>query len=49
MSQTARQFVARSRMPVPAAVLFDWHTRPGAFERLNPPWDPVTVLSRPAA
>ncbi len=27
--------------------LFDWHTRPGAFERLSPPWQSVTVL-RPA-
>ncbi len=24
---------------------FAWHERPGAFERLNPPWDPVEVLT----
>ena len=29
-----------------AADLFDWHTRPGALERLTPPWDPVKVLQR---
>lgn len=23
---------------------FDWHERTGAFQRLNPPWDPVTIL-----
>jgi uncharacterized protein (TIGR01777 family) len=36
----------RSRIDVPARSLFDWHTRPGAFLRLNPPWDPVTLLER---
>jgi uncharacterized protein len=46
MSQKPREFVARSRLPVPAAVLLDWHVRPGAFERLNPPWAPAKVLSR---
>ncbi len=46
MSQNAREFVARSRLPVPAAAVFDWHTRPGAFERLQPPWEAVKVLSR---
>lgn len=28
------------------AELFDWHARPGAFRRLNAPWDPVTVVER---
>lgn len=23
--------------------LFDWHSRPGAFERLTPYWEPVTI------
>ena len=36
----------RSRMPAPAAELWAWHTRPGALERLMPPWDPVRVVSR---
>jgi uncharacterized protein len=40
------RYLARSPMPVPAAALFAWHTRPGAFERLNPPFDPVEVLER---
>jgi uncharacterized protein (TIGR01777 family) len=34
------------RVPVPAAELFAWHERPGAFERLNPPWQPVHVRHR---
>lgn len=25
-------------LPVSAQVAFDWHARPGAFERLTPPW-----------
>ena len=33
-------------MPVSAAELFAWHARPGAFERLNPPWQPVEILER---
>ncbi len=41
-----QRYVARSPMPVPARALFDWHARPGAFERLNPPFDPVEVLER---
>lgn len=37
-------FSARSRIPVSAAALFDWHARPGAFERLSPPWQTVALL-----
>ena len=41
-----QRYVARSPMPAPARELFDWHARPGAFERLNPPFEPVEVLER---
>jgi uncharacterized protein (TIGR01777 family) len=37
-------FVYRSRIPVSAADAFDWHVRPGAFERLAPPWEHIRVL-----
>ena len=40
------RYLARSPMPVPAAELFAWHARPGAFERLSPPFDPVEVVER---
>jgi uncharacterized protein len=43
MAQTER-YLARSAMPASARAVFDWHTRPGAFERLTPPFDPVQVL-----
>ena len=36
----------RSRLPVPAGEAFAWHERPGAFERLIPPWERVEVLER---
>lgn len=39
----------RLETPIPNATaqeLFAWHERPGAFLRLNPPWDPIRVLSR---
>lgn len=26
--------------------LFDWHEREGAFARLNPPWEPLTILQK---
>ena len=40
------RYLARSPMPVPARALFDWHARPGTFERLNPPFDRVEILER---
>lgn len=38
-------FERRSEINAPAAALFDWHMRPGAFERLAPPWEPVELVS----
>lgn len=34
-------------LPVPAETAFRWHEQPGAFARLNPPWDPVVILDHP--
>lgn len=39
-------FHKRTRLAAPAAMVFDWHLREGAFERLNPPFEPATVVSR---
>lgn len=33
-------------LPHPAEAVFRWHERPGAFERLVPPWDDVRVTAR---
>jgi uncharacterized protein (TIGR01777 family) len=40
MSET---FTLRTPMPVSAEALYAWHARPGAFERLNPSFDPVEL------
>lgn len=39
-------FIRRSRIPAPAADVFNWHARPGAFERLSLPWEPGEVIER---
>jgi len=39
-------FTARSTLDAPVAEVFSWHTRPGAFERLQPPWEPSEVVER---
>ncbi len=39
-------FVKRSRFNVPVAELFKWHARPGALERLSPPWDPLELVHK---
>ena len=36
-------FVQRSPMPVSAEALFAWHARPGALQRLLPPFQAVRV------
>ena len=37
------EFVQRSLMPASAEELFAWHARPGAFERLVPPWERLEI------
>lgn len=37
-------FVKISAMPVPAPTLYRWHMRPGAFMRLKPPWENVSLV-----
>ena len=39
-------FVYSSRINAPSSQVFDWHCRDGAFERLNPPWQPFVVKER---
>jgi uncharacterized protein (TIGR01777 family) len=39
--------LAQSRFHAPAQMLADWHFRPGAFERLCPPWQRIDVVERP--
>lgn len=39
-------FRKRTHLPHSAEEAFSWHARPGAFERLTPPWVQVRVLKR---
>jgi len=43
------EFSHASPMPVSAAQLFAWHARPGAFQRLQPPWETIRRVTPPAA
>jgi uncharacterized protein (TIGR01777 family) len=40
------RFVATSVVPAAATRVYAWHARPGAFERLRPPWTSVEVIER---
>lgn len=40
------QFVKKTRINAPADDVFNWHEQPGAFERLKPPWESVSVMNR---
>ena len=40
------RFTKRSKIDAPASEVFNWLGRPGAFERLIPPWESVTTISR---
>lgn len=37
-------FQKRTRIKAPVEAVFKWHERPGAFERLTPPWEQIDVL-----
>lgn len=39
-------FQRRVALPYPPEFVFDWHTRPGAFERLSPPWQAVELVDK---
>lgn len=39
-----QQFERQSEIDVPVEDLFAWHARPGAFERLAPPWERLEIL-----
>lgn len=37
-------FKKRLQLDVPVEKLYHWHTLPGAFERLTPPWEAMTLV-----
>ena len=40
------EFAIRSEFDLPVSSLFGWHMQVGAFERLNPPWRPLCIVSK---
>lgn len=44
-----QRFARRTRIDAPASLVFGYHLRPGAFERLLPPGDGTRVLARSGA
>ncbi|MSR35873.1 MAG: TIGR01777 family protein [Gemmatimonadetes bacterium] len=40
------RFRYETRLPFPTDEVFAWHARPGAFERLAPPWTTIRVRER---
>ncbi|MCB9873898.1 MAG: TIGR01777 family protein [Planctomycetaceae bacterium] len=43
---SGKVFERSVELPVSADKAFEWHERPGALERLIPPWESVTVADR---
>lgn len=41
-----RVFTHHARFHTTANQLYDWHTRPGALERLLPPWQNIKVIAK---
>jgi len=37
-------FIKRSKINAPVREVFKWHSRPGAIERMSPPWDPLDIV-----
>ncbi len=44
--ETVPVYQRRVLLPAPAADVFEWHARPGALERLIPPWENIRLLER---
>ena len=43
---TEERFERKIRIEASVPDLFSWHEKPGAFERLIPPWDPIKIINR---
>ena len=42
----SRTFEQSTELPASSEAVYAWHARPGAFERMVPPWDAVRVVER---
>jgi uncharacterized protein len=41
---TTENFVKRTRVEAPAELVMAWHARPGALERILPPWEKLRIV-----
>ena len=41
-----KRFIHEKELPFPVDRVWDWHMRPGALERLMPPWEDARVVGR---
>lgn len=46
MFQTQHSFIKKSRLNAPVEEVFQWHKTPEAVEKLTPPSENMTILSR---
>jgi uncharacterized protein (TIGR01777 family) len=44
--QSSMIFTRQNHIKAPVEDVFQWHARPGALERLSPPWDPLEVIQK---
>ncbi len=44
MALPSQSYMHTSRIDAPAERVYQWHTEPGALERLTPPWERVVVV-----
>lgn len=40
------RFIKKTQLDEPVEAVFAWHERPGAIERLSPPWDNIKLVSQ---
>ncbi|HSH94935.1 MAG TPA: TIGR01777 family oxidoreductase [Roseimicrobium sp.] len=45
-SSDNEQITFQSHILAPADAVYDWHARPGALERLTPPWEKVQIVEK---
>lgn len=44
--EESQKFIRSCQLENTAQEVFEWHKRPGAFERLQPPWEEIAILSK---
>jgi hypothetical protein len=46
LMKAIRIFEKKSKIEAPVGEVFKWHARPGAIQRLSPPWNPLTIMDQ---